>query len=185
MCILAWLFAVLLLTAGSASAQHRHSPSAGQEQQEIKALSAAEIQALLDGRGMGLAKAAELNHHPGPLHVLELAAPLHLSDAQRQAVQQVYDRMRAEAVRLGHLIVAQEQALDRLFTNADVASNTLQDVVRDIARLQGELRLVHLQAHVDTKVLLAPEQRVRYDALRGYAAQEHQATPVTPQHGQH
>ena len=49
------------------------SPYVGLEAREIKALSEEQRQELLDGHGMGLALAAELNHYPGPKHVLELA----------------------------------------------------------------------------------------------------------------
>lgn len=49
------------------------SPDAGQQHRQIKALSADEIQNYLAGKGAGMAKAAELNHYPGPTHVLELA----------------------------------------------------------------------------------------------------------------
>ena len=181
----AWLFVALLITGGFGSAQPSRSPYTGQEQQEIKALSDAEIQALLNGRGMGLAKAAELHHHPGPMHVLESAAPLHLSESQRTATQQIYDRMHAEAVRLGQLIIAQEQELDRLFAHRDTAGSKLPDVVREIARLQGELRLVHLQAHVDMQAVLAPEQIATYDALRGYGANAQPSGPAKHQHGRH
>jgi hypothetical protein len=61
------------------------SPYAGQEGRPIKALSETEMRDLAEGRGMGLAKAAELNSYPGPLHVLELADRLELSEAQRAA----------------------------------------------------------------------------------------------------
>jgi hypothetical protein len=48
-----------------AFAQSGHSPYAGQEKREIKALSAEDIEGYLTGQGMGFAKAAELNHYPG------------------------------------------------------------------------------------------------------------------------
>jgi hypothetical protein len=41
---------------------------AGQQTRAIKALSSQEEQDLRLGRGMGLAKAAELNGYPGPMH---------------------------------------------------------------------------------------------------------------------
>lgn len=182
---LAWLLGAFSMTWGLTSAQHSPSPYAGQEHQEIKALSKAEIEALRKGRGMGLAKAAELNHYPGPMHVLELADSLQLSEAQRTSTQRIYDRMHAEAVRLGPLIIAQEQVLDRLFAHQQVAGSKLQEVIREIARLQGELRLVHLQAHVDMQAVLAPEQLATDDALRGYSAHSHPPGPATPQHGRH
>ena len=93
------LTALLLLLAGdmpSALAEHDHHhrnaaqatpPStsaasssaatyAGQQNRQIKALSAQEQQDWLEGKGMGLAKAAELNRFPGPMHALEHADAL-------------------------------------------------------------------------------------------------------------
>jgi hypothetical protein len=74
------------------------TPYAGQEQREIKALSAEEIEGYLSGSGMGLAKATELNHYPGPRHVLDLVVPLQLSEEQRQQTQAIFEAMRTEAV---------------------------------------------------------------------------------------
>lgn len=76
----AWLL-LLLMAPVLAQAQEHGSPYAGRQEREIKALSADRVQAYLEGRGMELALAAELNHYPGPLHVLELAAPLKLTAA--------------------------------------------------------------------------------------------------------
>ena len=61
--LLGWL--ILAITTGA------QSPYAGEESRAIKSLSASEIQALRQGHGMGYAKAAELNHYPGPRHVLD------------------------------------------------------------------------------------------------------------------
>src|SRR5256886_16049718 len=60
------------------------SPYAGQETREIKALSRDEINSYLSGDGIGFAKAAELNHYPGPKHILQLADQLLLSEEQRR-----------------------------------------------------------------------------------------------------
>ncbi|NIM61510.1 MAG: hypothetical protein GTO30_07610, partial [Acidobacteria bacterium] len=87
---------VLIVAAGPAWEQTEHapgpdcpmkeavaaSPYAGMEQREIKAISDDDRRRLLQGHGMGLALAAELNRFPGPKHVLELAAGLGLSDEQ-------------------------------------------------------------------------------------------------------
>ena len=174
-----------LALPGVALAQHSHSPYTGQEARQIKALSPDDIQALVDGRGMGLAKAAELNHYPGPLHVLELAAPLHLSDTQRAETQKIYDRMRREAMRLGDFIIAKEQELDRLFATQAVDAASLRAVVSEIGRLQGDLRFVHLHAHVEMKSLLSPEQVAAYDRLRGYSGGGRSDAPAGQHHGQH
>lgn len=179
-----WILVTLLVISAPVFAQHGHSPYAGQEKREIKALSHDEIQTLRSGQGMGLAKAAELNHYPGPRHVLDLGAQLQLSAAQRAETQKIYDHMHQEAVRLGALIVDKEQELDQLFAAQAVQSNTLQSLTQQSAQLQGELRFVHLQAHVETKRLLSPEQVEAYDALRGYAASPG-AAPHTGHHRHH
>ena len=70
------LAAVLLVLAVSPAAAQDPAPYAGLETREIKALSPEQIEDLLAGEGMGYALAAELNHYPGPRHVLALAAEL-------------------------------------------------------------------------------------------------------------
>ena len=127
----------------------------------------------------------EINHYPGPRHVLDLASQLSLSDTQRLATQQIYDHMHAEAIRIGELIIAQEKELDRLFATHEIEGGNLHDVVRKIARLQGELRIVHLQAHVEMKRLLSPEQIAIYDALRGYGTHGPADSSQAHQHGKH
>ena len=67
---------------------------------------------------MGLARAAELNSYPGPMHVLELADRLALTEDQRAATQALMARMRSEAQRVGAAIIAAEQTLDRDFARA-------------------------------------------------------------------
>src|SRR5213082_2691255 len=69
------------------------APYAGQQSREIKALSPAEIVDLEAGRGMGMAKAAELNHYPGPAHVIELTDRLGLNPEQRAAIEAIFARM--------------------------------------------------------------------------------------------
>ena len=66
--------AVCTLTAPVSAAEMPETPYAGQQTRTIKALSDDEIAALRNGEGMGMAKAAELNGYPGPIHVLSLAA---------------------------------------------------------------------------------------------------------------
>lgn len=150
------------------SAQKNTSSYAGQEQRDIKALSAADIKMYLEGHGMGLAKVAELNHYPGPRHVLDLATDLKLSHEQFTKTQQAYDKMHAEAVRLGKLIVAKEKQLDSLYAAQKINETQLRAIVGEIAKLQGELRFTHLNAHLEMKKILSPQQVAKYDALRGY-----------------
>ncbi len=163
------LFASLIIVAMTAtSSAQTVSPYAGQEQRTIKALSDEAIRDLLEARGMGLAKAAELNSHPGPLHVLQLATELGLSDAQRKATDSLYANMRQRALSIGRQIIEAERTLDRAFANGAIEPARLRSQIRAIATLQGELRAVHLEAHLAQHSLLTPEQITRYDVLRGY-----------------
>src|SRR3954453_5821878 len=66
---------VFLATVGSTAAAQT-GPYAGMESRPIKTLSTTEIADYLSGKGMGFARAAELNHYPGPAHVLALASEL-------------------------------------------------------------------------------------------------------------
>jgi hypothetical protein len=98
-----------------ALAQSGHSPYAGQERREIKALSQEDVEGYLTGEAMGFAKAAELNHYPGPKHVLELARELRLGKEQMDQTKEAYVRMHKRAVSLGGEIVGKERFLDHLF----------------------------------------------------------------------
>jgi Spy/CpxP family protein refolding chaperone len=157
--------------AGRLFAQHQHeaSPYAGLESREIKALSAEQTAQYLAGDGMGLALAAELNHYPGPRHALDLATALELSSEQVAELTRIRDGMQADARRLGEWIIGRERALDRAFAAGRIDEATLRARVEEIARLGGELRYVHLRAHIAVRRLLTAEQVKRYDAMRGYA----------------
>ncbi|HSL72788.1 MAG TPA: periplasmic heavy metal sensor [Longimicrobiales bacterium] len=162
---------MIVALTGAALAQH--SPFAGQGAREIKALSPQEVSDLLEGRGMGLAKVAELNHYPGPKHVLELARELSLSESQLAVTREIYDRMRRKAVPLGKQIVARERELEHLFGSERAQKDATRALLTEIAHLQGELRATHIEAHMETKQLLTPDQLRDYDRLRGYATNGH------------
>jgi Spy/CpxP family protein refolding chaperone len=153
-------------------AQETRSQYSGEQHREIKSLSSAEIERYLKGEGMGLAKAAELNHYPGPRHVLDLASELKLSEEQRSKIEKIYNTMRERAIQLGKQIVQKERELDQLFKTESINGESLEKLVREIAVLQGELRLVHLQTHLVTKEVLTKEQIAKYDQLRGYTPKE-------------
>jgi hypothetical protein len=85
--VIGMLFALSVCPA--AQAQQSASSYAGYPERPIKALSERQTADLRAGRGMGLALAAELNGYPGPVHVLELAAPLELRAVQRAETQEL------------------------------------------------------------------------------------------------
>ena len=167
------VLAIGLVGVAAAAWSQTHHPYAGLQVRPVKALSDQQIADLEAGRGMGLALAAELNGYPGPMHVLELATALGLSDDQRARVAGLFDAMKREAVPLGGRLIAAETALDRQFADKTITALSLGEATRDIALLQGELRLAHLKYHLMTLELLAPDQAVRYAALRGYGGAHH------------
>jgi len=144
-------------------------PYAGQHKRDVKALSAEEIDDLRHGRGMGMAKAAELNSYPGPLHALELKDALKLTPPQIERIQSLYEEMSREAKALGDAILQREAALDLLFRDGKASPATVESATVEIGALQGRLRAVHLNTHIAMKALLEPEQVAAYDRLRGYA----------------
>ena len=168
-----------IVVAGSAAAaiaQYPHTqgtpapaqPYAGQQGRAVTSLSTEELQGFLDGRGMGLAKAAELNGYPGPMHVLELAADLQLGAEQRRQIEETFHRMKAKATDLGRKYVEAEKAVDAAFRSGSADAATIAARVVEANRLLGEVRLAHLAAHLEITPLLTPEQRTRYAELRGY-----------------
>ena len=117
---------------------------------------------------MAFAKAAELNHYPGPKHVLELADQLQLSEEQRRRSRTIFDEMKAKAVSFGKQLVEKEQLLDSRFAAANISDAELVQLVTEISVLHGNIRAVHLQAHLTQRAALTADQLMRYDALRGY-----------------
>lgn len=178
--------ALMALAMEPAAAQHRGgaghpaaaaapaaSPYAGMERRAVKALSSQQIADLKAGRGMGLALPAELNGYPGPLHVLELADALQLSNEQRARTKALVDAMKAETIPIGERVIAEETALDRLFAEKRVTRGSLDAATLRIATAQGELRAGHLRYHLAMVEVLSPTQITRYAELRGYAAGDH------------
>lgn len=150
------------------SAFGQMAPYAGQQQREIKSLSAADVADLLAGQGMGLAKAAELNGYPGPAHVLENAESLALTHAQRQSTKMLLDLHKAQARQIGSKLVTAERALDHAFRNRQIDSASLSRLTTEIGRLQAQLREEHLRTHIEQTDGLTHEQLQRYAVLRGY-----------------
>lgn len=161
--------AVFLATATQAQhGGHQGQSYAGQQARDIKALSDDEVKQYLSGAGMGYAKPAELNGHPGPMHVLELADKLALTEAQREATRRLMDEHKAEARALGAKRVAAERELDAVFRSPHVEQARLAAQVRAVAAADAEYRLSHLETHRRMRALLSEQQVKDYGKLRGY-----------------
>lgn len=148
------------------------SDYAGQEARTIKTLSDTDIDDLRNGRGWGLAKAAELNGVPGPAHILEMKVEIDLSADQESQIVAIYDEMQAAAIILGERLIEQEVALNRAFRADEVVEQSLTEMVEAISATTAELRILHLATHLETPDILTAEQIDEYNELRGYLSDD-------------
>src|SRR6266568_4052085 len=160
------LIVALVFPVGAAAADQ---PYAGQQTRSVKALSDEEIADYLQGHGMGLSKVAELNHYPGPRHVLDQANELGLSAAQLAKAGEIWQAMDAKARALGETIVAREAVLETSYAGGAATPADTRAVLDELARLHADLRYTHLSAHLAMRSVLSAEQISKYDALRGYS----------------
>jgi Spy/CpxP family protein refolding chaperone len=146
------------------------SPYVGQEMRSIKSLSEEDIAELRRGGGWGLAKAAELNGMPGPAHLLEMKGSIPLTGEQVSAIQEIYERMQADAIAEGERLIARERALEAAFQSRAITDEELRHLLAKIGESRTALRYIHLAAHLSTPALLTDEQINKYNALRGYGS---------------
>lgn len=166
--ILALLSPVIAAEANESAPSHR-SKYAGQESREIKSLSAEDIAELKSGGGWGLAKAAELNGVPGPIHLLEMKNEIDLDETQSSAIGAIYRRMKSQAIIHGERLIDLELRLESGFRNRTITNALLRASLSAIAETKKELRYVHLAAHIETLKILSEKQIKTYNALRGYS----------------
>jgi Spy/CpxP family protein refolding chaperone len=156
------LFHVPLVLALILAPQHVHPQPATGEIVPPSSLTADAVRQLLDGDGMGLARPAEMNEHPGPKHLLERSKELGLTIDQEKEISAIRQQVVERAKPLGRAIVDAERQLDTAFKSGALTEADLTQRLQTIARLQAELRMVHLRAHLVTKPILTAEQVRRY-----------------------
>jgi len=167
-----------LAAVGSAVAQsghghpppgHSHPPGAADSQAPHRRIEAfqREIDAVLaDGRGAGLAFAADQNGYPGPLHVLELTRELQITVEQEARMRGLFETMRSEARVRAARLAAAETRLARLFADRAADESAVRVAVEDAEAARRDVRLVHLLAHLQTHDVLTEAQRQKYHELR-------------------
>jgi hypothetical protein len=166
-------------TTAQDGGEHRHAPEDAPPYADLLAvegtsMTAEQLAELRAGSGMQLALPAELNSYPGPLHVLELADQLDISDAARAEVEAIRAAMLEAAIVEGEAVIEADRALASAFragAREGGPSPTPEEVARltaELARKRGELQAIHLDAHLKTRALLTDEQIATYDRLRGY-----------------
>ena len=155
--------------AYSGSDDSYKSKYVGQEKREIKSLSEADIEDLMNGRGWGLAKAAELNGVPGPLHLLEMKEEIGLSGEQIKKIEDLFHIMKKQAIPLGLGLIELERKLNSHFAKGTITEKLLLELLEEIVQVRKQLRYVHLSAHLKTPNILTTEQIALYNKLRGYS----------------
>ena len=121
---------------------------------------------LLNGEGMGLAAYAEMNGYPGPKHVIDLKDQLGLTQDQLRKTETIMKGVQVSAKLAGEEIVKEEEELNKLFEAEKINEKLLRARLDRIAKLRGELRFIHMQAHVKMKTILSTNQVQRYNELR-------------------
>ena len=159
---------LVVLVGGVSAGKHAKGPYTGQQTREVSSLSARDIADLNAGRGWGLAKPAELNGYPGPLHVLELAGELALTDEQEAKIKAIFAHMKEQAQAAGRSYIANEAKVDALFKAGSATPAALGSALATAAHSRAKLREIHLSAHLATTPLLTRHQRHLYQQLRGY-----------------
>lgn len=170
----------LCFAAPGLYAQHKHdthSSYAGMQNRAIKSLSDSDIQELRRGGGWGLALPAELNGVPGPAHLLELKDKIPLSTNQVQAVKELFELMKQQAIPAGERLIWAEAAIEKAFASGNVQESSLRTLLAEAEAARSELRFIHLSQHYKTVELLSTEQIQRYNILRGYAQDPCQNIP--------
>ena len=170
--ILFLILVLMPLSTFSASDHSYKSKYVGEEKREIKSLSETDIEELKNGKGWGLAKAAELNGLPGPAHLLEMKDEIDLSANQVRAIEDLYKKMKQEAVPLGLELIELERELNNYFANRTITYELLGVLLERVAQVQKKLRYVHLSTHLKTPNILTPEQIAFYNKLRGYSSDD-------------
>ena len=163
--------AVMLVIAGSGGvdAQH-HAAHAGAEAVPHHALvqtyEKAFEQNIAEGRGFGMAFAADQNGYPGPLHVLELKDRLKLTSEQETKMQAMLTAMFAESRPKSARLLESEAKLRQLFAGARADEASVKAAVLEVEKARTEVRLVHLLSHLKTREVLSEDQRRLYHQAR-------------------
>ena len=119
-----------------------------------------------EGRGFGMAFAADRNGYPGPTHILELKTQLRLTADQEMKAEALLQAMLAESRPKGARLLEAERRLERLYADGIADAASVRAAVVEVERARSELRLVHLLTHLRARDLLTREQRGAYYKIR-------------------
>jgi Spy/CpxP family protein refolding chaperone len=159
---LAGLFGHAALTSG----QHDHGGGQAQGHQAAQACAIEFEKVVGEGRGFGMAFAADQNGYPGPMHVLELKDRLKLTADQDAKMRELMHAMFAESRPKSARLLEAEAKLRRLFAERAADDAAVRTAVGEVERARSEVRLVHLLTHLRTRDLLTEDQRRIYHEAR-------------------
>jgi Spy/CpxP family protein refolding chaperone len=157
----------LLGVASSVSwGQHGHGGAHEGGHQAAEACSVESDKVVGEGRGFGMAFAADQNGYPGPMHVLELKDRLKLTTDQEAKAQALVHAMFVESKPKSARLLEAEAKLRRLFADRTADDAAVRSAVGEVERARSEVRLVHLLTHLKTRDLLTEDQRRIYHEAR-------------------
>jgi Spy/CpxP family protein refolding chaperone len=144
--------------------QHGHGHEGGHQAAQACAVEFDKV--VGEGRGFGMAFAADQNGYPGPMHVLELKDRLKLTADQEAKAQALMHAMFSESKPKSARLLELEAKLRRFFADRTADVTAVRATVAEVERASGEVRLVHLLAHLKTRELLTEDQRRIYHEAR-------------------
>jgi Spy/CpxP family protein refolding chaperone len=164
------LLVILALVPSTVAAQHsghQHTPGAPSDGHLRAQACLDEFDAVVsDGRGFGMAVAADQNGYPGPMHVLELKDRLALTAEQEARVRAVMHAMFAESKPKSARLLEAEKRLRALFSGGGADETAVRAATAEVEHARADVRLVHLLAHLKTRELLTDAQRRAYQEAR-------------------
>jgi Spy/CpxP family protein refolding chaperone len=159
--------AIVPLTAAAQHAGHQHMPGTPSEGHLRAQACLDEFDSVVtDGRGFGMAFAADQNGYPGPMHVLELKDRLALSAEQEARVRALMHAMFAESRPKSARLLDAEKRLRALFAGGGADEAAVRAATAEVERARTDVRLVHLRAHLKTRDVLTEAQRRAYHEAR-------------------
>ena len=157
---------IALLFSGGAAAQHGTGGGPPPHQMLAQTCTTEFEKTVGEGRGFGMAFAADQQGYPGPLHVLELKDRLKLTADQEAKVQAMLAAMFAESKPKGARLLESEAKLRQLFAGGRADEAAVRAAVLEVEKARTEVRLVHLLSHLKTREVLTDEQRRLYHEAR-------------------
>ena len=167
--VVALTVTITIVRFGDADAQHGAGHAAAgavPHHALVQTYEKAFEQNVAEGRGFGMAFAADQNGYPGPLHVLELKDRLKLTAEQEASVQAMLAAMFAESKPKSARLLESEAKLRQLFAAAKADEAAVKAAVVEVEKARTEVRLVHLLTHLKTREVLTDAQRRLYHEAR-------------------